>query len=434
MISQEENNLLTQTDPKTPCGELMRRYWQPVALSEELAQGTAPKAVTIMGEELVLFRDDRGRLGLLGLHCSHRGTDLSYGRVEDGGLRCLYHGWLYDVCGQVLEQPGEPGGGVNRSQIHHLAYPCREAGGVIFAYMGPGEPPLLPAYEFITVPEAQRAVTKVFYRCNYLQGNEGNIDPVHLSFLHQYLNEAQVVHKRIVPGTESTDNALLGKDIAPTIEVEVTDYGLRICTIRGAEGDKSYLRVTNFIMPNLSAFGGSTVGEGYAVHWHVPINDTCHWKYVFMFSRERALSADLRNKHREDITPDYRLIRQEANRYQQERESMRSKTFTGMGLNFQAHDAFATESQGAIQDRTAEHPVSSDKAILAARKLLLSGIEDVKQGREPRHRITDPKANRFLHLVVVSTVIAGSAHWKDFVKKVVDERQSAAEYSGERAR
>jgi phthalate 4,5-dioxygenase len=428
MISAEENRLLTETGPQSPCGELMRRYWQPVALTEELPSGGAPLTVKILGEELVLFRDDQGRPGLLGLHCSHRGTDLSYGRVEDGGLRCLYHGWLYDIRGKVLEQPGEPGGGAQRGAICHLAYPCQEAGGVVFAYMGPGETPLLPNYEFLTVPESQRAVIKVFYRCNYLQGNEGNIDPVHLSFLHQYLNEAQVAQKRIVPGTRTTDNALLHEDIAPTIEVEVMDYGLRIYTIRGAGTDKTYLRITNFIMPNLSAFGGSTVGEGYAVHWHVPINDTCHWKYVFMFSREKALSEELRQKHRAEISPDFRLSREAANRYQQDRDSMQSKTFTGMGLNFQAHDAFATESQGAVQDRTTEHLVSSDKAIVAARKLLLSGIEEVKRGRNPRHHISDPRANHFPHLMVVSEVIPNSIHWKDYAKKLVDDHQPQPEF------
>lgn len=426
MISAEENQLLTRTGPKTPCGELMRRYWQPAALSEELPPGGQPLTVRIFDEELVLFRDDQGRPGLLGLHCSHRGTDLSYGRVEDGGLRCLYHGWLYDIRGRVLEQPGEPGGGAQRDAICHLAYPCREAGGVVFAYMGPGEPPLLPNYEFLTVPEAQRTVTKIFYRCNYLQGNEGNIDPVHLSFLHQYLNEAEVTQKRLVPGAGATDNALLRRDIAPTIEVEIMDYGLRIYTIRGAGTDKTYLRITNFIMPNLSAFGGSTVGEGYAVHWHVPINDTCHWKYVFMFSREKALSEELIRKQRADLTPDHRLNRERANRYQQDRDSMRSLTFTGMGLNFQAHDAFATESQGPVQDRTAEHLVSSDKAIVAARKLLLSGIEDVKQGRQPRHRIGQASDNQFPHLMVISEVVPNSIHWKDYARKLVEERRSAS--------
>lgn len=425
MITAEENNLLTRTDPKTPAGELLRRYWQPVGLTEELPQGAAPKAVTIMGEDLVLFRDDRGRAGLLGLHCAHRGTDLSYGRIENGGLRCLYHGWLYDVSGCVLEQPGEAGGGAHRDAVRHTAYPCREAGGVIFTYMGPGDPPLLPDYEFLSVPASHRDVVKILYRCNYLQGNEGNIDPVHLSFLHRYLNESQVGQKRIVPGTESSDNSLLGRDIAPAIEVEVTDYGLRICTLRAAGPQSSYLRITNFIMPNLSAFGGSTVGEGYAVHWHVPISDTAHWKYIFMFSRQKPLSEELRGKHRAEIGAEHRLAREGANRYQQDRESMRSSTFTGMGFNFQAHDAFATESQGPIQDRTAEHLVSSDKAIVAARKLLLSGIEDVRRGRAPRHCISDPAANRFPHLMVVSEVVPASLHWKEFVRQRVEQAQAS---------
>jgi phthalate 4,5-dioxygenase len=417
MISQEENDLLTQTGPGTPCGELMRRYWQPIALSEELPHGGAPLRVMILGEELVLFRDDHGQPGLLGLHCSHRGTDLSYGRIENGGLRCVYHGWLYDVGGRVIEQPGEPGGGVNRDQIRHRAHACSEAGGVIFTYMGSDKPPLLPDYEFLGVPEAQRTVTKILYQCNYLQGNEGNIDPVHLSFLHQFLSDAPVPLQRVVQGTDTTDNTLLGKDIAPAIEVELTDFGLRICSVRASGRDKTYLRVTNFVMPNLAAFGGSTVGEGYSVHWHVPIDDTRHWKYVFMFSRDKALPPELLNKSRAELGEDFRLTRGGANRYHQDRESMKTKTFTGMGYNFQAHDAFATESQGAIQDRTAEHLVSSDKAIIAARKLLLNAINDVKQGRDPQHVVRDPASNRFSHLQVFSEVVDGSMNWKQHTRE-----------------
>jgi phenylpropionate dioxygenase-like ring-hydroxylating dioxygenase large terminal subunit len=424
MITREENDALTQTAPGTPCGEMMRRYWQPVALCEELPSGSAPLKVRILGEELVLFRDDQGRPGLIGLHCSHRGTDLSYGRIEDGGLRCLYHGWLYDVCGRVLEQPGEPGGGANRHDIKHRAHPCQERGGVIFTYMGPGDPPLLPAYEFLTVPEPQRHVTKAFYNCNYLQGNEGNIDPVHLSFLHQHLADGKPSLQRVVGGSGETDNALLGRDVAPTIEVEVTDYGLRICTLRAADGGARYVRVTNFIMPNMAAFGGSTVGEGYAVHWHVPIDDKTHWKYIFMFNRNRAIAPELREKNRADLSPDYRLSRNAVNRYQQDRASMATQSFTGMGFNFQAHDAFATESQGAVQDRTEEHLVTSDKAIIAARKLIMNAINDVKARRDPMHVVRDSRLNKFPHIAVISEVVPAGTNFKEYVRKLVDDRRA----------
>lgn len=426
MITREENELLTRIGPGTPCGDLMRRYWQPVALSEELAPGGAPRPVRHFGEDLVLFRDGHGQPGLLDIHCSHRGTDLSYGRVENGGLRCLYHGWLYDIRGRVIEQPGEPGGGAHRGEICHPAYPCREAGGVVFAYLGPGEPPLLPNYEFLTVPPEYRTVTKVKIYCNYLQGNEGNIDPVHLSFLHRFLSEADIKRSRTVPGTEYTDNTLLGKDSAPKLEAEVTDFGLRIYTVREATPGKCYLRITNLIFPNAAAFGGTTIGEGYSVHWHVPIDDTAHWKYIFMFSRENPLREDLRGWSKLEQAPDYTLTRKAENRYLQDRREMQDKTFIGMGVNFQVHDAFATESQGRTQDRTAEHLVSSDKAIVAERKLLAAAIQDVREGRDPRHVIRDPKANRFPDLVVLSEVVSAETDWRQYLKKVAAGSRPAA--------
>ncbi|MBM2803376.1 MAG: phthalate 4,5-dioxygenase [Deltaproteobacteria bacterium] len=225
-----------------------------------------------------------------------------------------------------------------------------------------------------------------------------------------------MARQRIVQAVNATDNTLLGKDVAPTIEVEVSNFGLRIYTTRDAGADKRYLRVTNFVMPNLSAFGGSTVGDGYAVHWHVPIDDHSHWKYIFAFSRDKELDEFLRTRSRVELTADYRLGRNAANRYQQDRASIKTQTFTGMGTNFQVHDAFATESQGRVQNRTAENPVSSDKAIIAARKLILNAIKDVREGREPQHVIRDPQANRFANLVVLSDVIPKSTDWKEYTR------------------
>ncbi len=424
MMTQEENEILTRVGPGTPMGELLRRYWQPAALSEDLPPGGPPKPVRHLGEDLVLFRDDKGRVGLLGIHCSHRGTNLSYGRLEDGGLRCIYHGWLYDIHGRCLEQPGEPNGGSGRDSIRHLAYPCKEIGGLIFTYMGPGDPPLIPEYEALTVPDDRRAIRKYFQECNYLQANEGNIDPMHLSFLHRQFSQATGYDRRQglgVRGTEVSPDVLYTRDVAPSIEVEVTDFGVRIFSIRRIAADKNYLRVSNFVLPNLSAIPGETGGDGYSMNWHVPIDNTHHWKYIITFRRSAPIDKELfRKRTEEETTPDYRLIRSKSDRYLQDREEMKSRSFSGMGSLFAAHDVFATESQGPIQDRTQEHLVSSDKAIIAARKLLLKGIKDIQEGHEAPHIIRDPKSNRFPHLMVISEVIPSSMNAKDYIHGMIN--------------
>ena len=416
MIAEEENQLLTETAAGTPCGELIRRYWQPVALSEELPAGGAPLSVKILGEELVLFRDDEERVGLLGIHCSHRGTDLSYGRIEDGGLRCLYHGWLYDIEGRCLEQPGEPGGGQHRGEIRHRAYPCREAAGAIFTYMGRGEPPLLPNYDFLNASSDHLYVSKIFHDCNYLQANEGNIDPVHLSFLHRFMENRDERYRGVRGANESHYN-LVARNSAPQIDVELTDFGVRIYTVRKLENDKSYLRVSYFILPNLSAFPGQTGGEGYSVNWHVPIDDSHHWKYSFVYSAGAPLQKDLIHRERSEFGADYRLNRNEANRFLQDRQAMKSKTYTGMGSGFQAHDLFATSSQGAVQDRTGENLVSSDKAIIAARKLMEKAIRDVQEGKDPSHVVRSAANNRFPHFMVLSDMIPNNSDWKEYARK-----------------
>ena len=423
MMTREENQLLSQTGAGTPCGDLLRRYWQPVALSEELKNGGAPLPIMLMGEELVVFRDEQGRIGVLDAHCCHRGADLSYGRLEAGGLRCIYHGWLYDVHGKILEQPGEPNKGENRHEICQPSFPCQEIGGVIFAYIGPGEPPLLPRYEFLHVPDAHRFVSKIHHQCNYLQSNEGNIDPVHLSFLHRNLEDSEGDRRRRVTGGEFSPNALYGADLAPRIELELTDFGLRIFTVRALQEANVYFRTSNFVMPNFSTFPGQTAAEGYSVNWHVPIDDMSHWKFVIVFSREKALDQDIIGRSRDELTTDYRMTRNKANRYLQDRKSMKTKSFSGIGHAFQAQDACVIEGAGPIQDRTKEHLVTSDKAIVAARKLLLKGIEDVKRGRDPLHVVRDPAKNNFLHLAVISEVTAKSADIQAVVAKKIEEQR-----------
>ncbi|HEY3303743.1 MAG TPA: Rieske 2Fe-2S domain-containing protein [Candidatus Binatia bacterium] len=418
-MNQDENDLLTQTGPGTPCGEMLRRYWQPAALAEELPSGGAPLPVKLLGEELVLFRDDQGRPGLLELHCSHRGANLSYGRLEDGGLRCIYHGWLYDIHGNIMDMPGEVDGGASfRDSICHKAYPCLERGGAIFAYMGPGEPPLFPNYEFLTVPEKQRFVTKYFQSCNYLQANEGNIDPIHASFLHH--PNYNLRHT----GIPEYQGFRGGRGVAPGIEsidAEVTDFGVRLCRACPVGSDKKDLRIWNFVLPNLTTFpGGLQSRAGYSVNWHVPIDDTQHWKYSFIFNREAPLDSDVIKRVVPEMTPDYRLTRSRENRYMQERRLMATESYTGIG-SFAAQDTCVVEGEGPIQDRTQEHLASSDRVIVAERKLLLKAIRDVQEGRDPQHVTRDAKLNRFPHMIVWYGVVPSATEWREHCKRLEAE-------------
>jgi phenylpropionate dioxygenase-like ring-hydroxylating dioxygenase large terminal subunit len=399
MLSEEENRLLTQVGPGTPCGDLMRCYWQPVALSAEIPTGGPPLPVRLMGQDLVLFRDEKGQPALLGLHCAHRGADLSYGRLEDGGLRCLYHGWLYDGTGRCLEQPGEPAGSSFHERVRHTAYPCTERANLVLAYMGPGQPPLVPDYEFFTAPPDYFVTTKVLQDCSYLQSNEGNFDPAHLSFLHRLAIDGDY-------------NQLFNKKVTcPQIETEDTDYGVRIYAVRPLDAEQNYVRVTNFVLPNLSAIAGDA--DGYSVNWHVAIDDTHHWRYGIRFNRDNPLKTRGR-WDRSEVTEGYRLVRNPGNRYLQDRESMSTWAFIGMGRNFVVHDAFATQSPGAIQDRTREHLGYTDKAIVAQRRCLLRAIRDVQEGREPNHVIRDPARQRPDIFVRNDVVLPSSVDWMNY--------------------
>lgn len=417
MMTKEENDLLTQTDRGTPMGELMRRYWQPVALSEELPQGGAPIPVKVMGEELVLYRDVKGNVGLLGSHCPHRGADLSYGRLEDGGLRCIYHGWLFDAGGRCLDQPWEPRGGEHRDQIRHTAYPCHEQAGGIFAYMGPGEPPLFPNYEFLMVPDEQFYIDKLYHEANWLQMNEGSFDIPHLNFLHYtYINDG--ISGNRGTGEEVPDRDLSSRGAAAglqSIDAELTEYGVRSFRIRRDRGSAAYhLQVNDLILPNIIAFPG---GMGtYGINWHMPIDDTHHWKYTWVFDRDKPVDKESTSRRRTETTSDYRSTRNKSNRYLQDRESMKRETYCGIAFNFDAHDLCVIEGAGPIQDRTKEHLGYSDIPIVVARKVRVKAIRDLQEGREPSNVVRDPQRNKFT-IISISEVIPSSKHWKDYAKE-----------------
>jgi len=404
MLTQEENERLIQVGPGTPGGEFNRRYWQPAALSEELPPGGAPIPVRLLGEDLTLFRDQQGRPGLLGIHCSHRGADLSYGRIEDGGLRCLYHGWLYDIDGRCLEQPGEPSGSTFHERIRHTAYPCHEQAGMIFAYMGPGEPPLFPNYEFLTGPAEFRFVTKYYEECNYVQGNEGNFDPQHLSFLHRFFKP------------DDFRNDIHAKDPTPRIEPVDTDFGMHLYAIRKVEVDRQFVKVRSFFMPSAGAVG-SRGDEGYNVNWHVPIDDEHHWRYGILFQRTQPVDPEETRRARAGVADNYRLTRNKANRFLQDREEMTTQTFIGMGKDFVVHDSWATESEGPIYDRTVEHLGYTDRGVIHLRKLMLDSIKAVEEGRDPLGVVRDVELNEWPDLLALDDVLPADVEWKDYWKR-----------------
>ena len=184
MLSKEENELLTRVGPGTPAGEMLRRYWWPVGFSALVKEKSSPTKIRLLGEDFVLFRDGGGRLGLVDLHCSHRGTSLEFGRVEDQGIRCCYHGWLYDVNGRCLEQPAEPADSTFKDRIQHPAYKAQEIAGFIFAYIGPEPAPLLPPYDLFFEENGERVIGAGTEYCNWLQRAENSVDQTHLVALH----------------------------------------------------------------------------------------------------------------------------------------------------------------------------------------------------------------------------------------------------------
>jgi phenylpropionate dioxygenase-like ring-hydroxylating dioxygenase large terminal subunit len=401
MLSREDNDLITQTSPGTPAGDLMRRYWIPALLSEEIpAPDCPPVRVRLLGENLVAFRDTQGRIGLIGEHCAHRGTSLYFGRNEECGLRCVYHGWKYDVEGNVVDTPAEPGDSDFKKKLRHTAYPVHETNGIIYAYLGPREKiPLFPNYEWTQVPLEFTYVTKCSLECNYLQGLEGECDSSHLSFLHRAF-------------TNERNQALYKSDSSPVYETEDTDFGVRLIATRGFD-NQQYIRFSAFVMP---VYGCVPAGrptnelEGYEIHTYVPADDTHCWRYDIGFRRDRAVRDDEVHR-RAQIRPDYSKIRNARNNYLQDRQMQKHVNFTGIE-DFLNHDACATESMGPIFDRSKEHLGISDKAVIAVRKFLLTAIKEQQRGIEPTHIVHDDRHNWFPHIDCFAHFVPPEVPWR----------------------
>ncbi len=363
---------LTEVGPGTPCGELMRRYWQPVGVSASLKD--VPQKVRVLGEDLVLFRDKQGRAGLLHARCCHRGTTLYYGKVEDEGIRCCYHGWLFDVEGRCLDQPCEPGNGKTRHKFRQPWYPVEERYGLVFAYMGPPErQPVLPRYdvlENLAPGETLEQDALSFYTggpmavdgvapFNWLQNFENVMDSYHVYILHSKFTGIQFRPEF---------------DVMPKVDWSLLDHGVCATSLRTLEGGRVFRRLTQVLLPNIRIVPSIelTPGQGREVAWLVPIDDTHHRSYGVAKVTEpgvytrRSRHADHNGKMWVEMTEE------EHQRYPDDYEAQ-------MG-------------QGPITLHSEERLTTSDRGVIMLRKLLAKQMEAVARGRDPIGHCTDPEA------------------------------------------
>lgn len=398
MISAERNDLMTRITAGKPAGELLRRYWQPVAVSEELTTPRPIRPVELLGEQFVLFRDEAGQLAFMDRDCPHRGADLAYGRLENGGLRCPFHGWLFDASGQCIETPAEPEGSKLCTRIKQNSYPVVEKSGIIFAYIGPGKPPAFPEFDCFVAPQSHVFAFKGKLECNWLQALEVGIDPAHASFLHRFFTDEdpEASYGKQFRGASADSNLpitqVLREYDRPDIAIAPTDYGMRLTALRKLGHHQTHVRITNLYFPQ--AFVIPMSSEMTITQWHVPIDDeNCYWYAIFTSFTTPVDKVQMRAQRLELYElPDYTSRRNKRNEYGFNVEEQLTETYTGMGHDINVHDQWAIESQGAIQDRTREHLGSTDKGIIAYRRMLIAAIEANANQQTPKMVIDEAQA------------------------------------------
>ncbi len=369
----QEDEELTHVGPGTPCGEYLRRFWQPIILAEALHD--LPRRLRIMGEDLVAFRDQSGAVGLLELHCPHRGTSLEFGLVSKKGIRCCYHGWLFDVDGKILETPGEPPDSTLKDRLYHGAYPVHEYGGLVFAYMGPPhKQPAFPMLDTFDLPGYQLVARPGYiWPCNWLQVKENSMDPAHLAFLHT------------LPGSEgfTGDLAALGE-----WDFMETPVGMVYIDTR-RQGDKVWVRVADFIPPNIHQFPPNAdpmaqrtrMNRPAATTWTVPIDDTHTMQIGFRRAPEgRELRRDAG-------------FGQDGNRPYEERQRVPGDYDAQMSIH------------GGISRHGLEHLASTDRGVTMLRNMLRRGIRAVQHGADPAHVI--PKDGQAIPTYAHDQVVSG---------------------------
>jgi phthalate 4,5-dioxygenase oxygenase subunit len=373
MLSVQDNELICLTGPGTPMGALMRQYWIPCMLSSELpSPDSDPVRVLVLGERLIAFRDSAGRVGLMAHNCPHRGASLFFGRNEEAGLRCVYHGWKFDVDGNCLDMPNEPAESDFKQKVNAIAYSCTERGGVVWTYMGPrSEPPPLPDIEGNMVEGA--TATAIQHACNWLQVGEGAIDTSHAGFLHFGSLKPEDY-------PDKTFSRYLLVDRAPRYELIDTDAGVTYGAYREVDPDHDFWRIANFLLPFYTMNPQGLLGAG-PQGWQarVPMDDTHMMSFGFGGPPRRQPAAGSQARQLLPNTTDwygrFRQISSLDNDFLIDRDLQRSNQgangFTGIqGVSRQ--DQAVTNSMGAIYDRSQEHLGSSDSMIIRVRRRLLN--------------------------------------------------------------
>jgi len=388
-----QNDVLTQTGPNTAMGKLFRRYWIPALLARELPSPDCPPVrVKLLSESLIAFRDSSGKVGLLDEFCAHRRVSLWFGRNEEGGIRCPYHGWKFDVTGQCVEIPSEPETSKLCEKIKLDAYPCFERGGVIWTYMGPADlQPPLPEYEWAMVPDAHRYVGKRIQENNYLQAMEGGIDSSHVSWLHSGELATDPLHV-------GTSGAKYIANKRPMFEVNPSEGGLLIAVKRAIDSEKCYWRLTQWIMPwytIIPPYGENALrGHGW-----VPIDDENCIVWTWAHHPTRPLEeAELHAMKNEDgafaalIPGTFTPVANKRNDYLIDREGQKSGRYYSGVKGIAMQDGSLQESMGSIVDRSKERLVSTDLAIVQARRRLIQAATDQTEGTAPPG--LDPETHR----------------------------------------
>jgi phenylpropionate dioxygenase-like ring-hydroxylating dioxygenase large terminal subunit len=410
MLPPKENELITRVGPGTPMGNAMRRYWIPACLSSEIAEPDCPPVrVKLLGEDLVAFRDSEGRIGLVDEFCPHRRVSLYFGRNEECGLRCVYHGWKFDVEGNCLDQLNEPPEHQFKQHIHLTAYPTVELGGLVWAYLGPADrmpPP--PKFAWTQAPEPRRHVTKVIQECNWLQGLEGGIDTSHAPILHRLLTDSSTRG-----GMKPSSPFVRGK--APHLVVDITDYGYQYAGIRPLGDSDMHIRTYHFILP-FHQIRPSKSESGLpldAGHIWVPMDDyNCmvyNWVYTTVdkpLTEDDKLEKGLGNGPLHVDQATFKSFFNRSNDYGLDRAVQRTESYTGIdGINQQ--DRALQESMGPIVDRSREMLGPADKAIIQARKLLIKAVKAVQNGEAPSGAGTS-----YYQLLAHEEVLPRDADWR----------------------